>query len=62
LANRHSNPAYQTLIERYSTVSKGLIGFVGAISSLVSLTSAQATVAPPTADQLSKPRSFGELL
>src|SRR6478672_7690781 len=44
------------------TMDKKIVGLVGAISGLMSLSTAQATGVPPTETALPSAQSFGELL
>src|SRR6478672_9471382 len=44
------------------TMDKKIVGLVGAISGLMSLSTAQATAVPPTETALPSAQSFGELL
>jgi hypothetical protein len=43
-------------------MDKKIVGLVGAISGLMSLSTAQATAVPPTETALPSAQSFGELL
>jgi hypothetical protein len=48
--------------QREMLMDKKIVGLVGAISGLMSLSTAQATTVPPTETALPSAQSFGELL
>src|SRR6476620_2477748 len=56
------NGCLNVTAQREMLMDKKIVGLAGAISGLMSLSTAQATTVPPTETVISSAQSFGELL